>query len=232
MESRRKSFEFRLLDQVSKIRVVLVGFFAIAFYLGQSDPATNVPVAASAVSFAALYALFSYFALDWRRIRAEGQVHLMAALLLCADVVFIGAFVWAMGPAYQGLTVLWVLPLLVSALFFSSLEIALVTGIVCCCNVVVQLSLTRQAAVVVAVWPLTVGAGASVVVAGLAYLLARVAKNELAAAQDIVRHLTEGVMLLSAEGRIVVLNPRIEHMVGVNAADLVGRNIHDPEPSD
>lgn len=224
MDNPRRGYEFRLLDQADKIRIVLVAFFAATLHVSPTSTVSNPNLALLVIGFAALYAIFSHFVLDWSPIRREGHMHLMAAFLLCADVLYISTFIWAMGPAFMGLAILLLLEVVFAAAFFTGFELPLVTGIVCFAHVLFAIRLPHATATSHGL----AGVGATLVVAWLAYTLAEVGRREQATTARIVRYLTEGVVLITSRGELAVVNPRIEHMLGVVASGLVGLSIHDP----
>lgn len=225
MDDPRRSFEFRLLNQFDKIRLIIVAFLVLVLYTAPRPTIIDLSTASLVVCIFAIYAVLTRFVLNWHRVRREGQVEVMAAFLVCTDIAFIGLFLWAMGPQYAGLTALLLIEVIFAATFFSRLEAALVLGIICACFVALALANPRPGAI----WEACAGVGASIVVAWMAYALAEVTRRERATTDRIVRFLTEGVMLILGDGRIAVLNPRIEHIFGVRAKDLLGLNIHDPK---
>lgn len=224
MDDPRKSLEFRQLEQGDKIRLVLVGLFVLIAATTPPAAARSLPLAYAMVSVAALYAIFTRFVVDWHTVRAEGRVHLLAALLLCADVLWISTFIWALGPSGTGLSVLLLLPVVFASAFFPNREPALVMGIVCCCYIALGLTGSPR----IEVWQITSGVAATLVLGWLTYSLAEVGRRERAVTANIVRHLTEGVFMVTETGRIAVVNPRAEHMFGIRASDILGLNIHDP----
>ncbi len=224
MDNPRRSFEFRLLDQADKIRLVLVGVFMVALYTAPRGALENYPVAASALGVFALYSIFTRFVLNWHSIRREGQVQFMAALLVCTDILCISVFVWAMGPAFRSLTTLLLVDVLFAASFFAGVELALVVGIAAGAWVVLGFTSVRPNTP----WDVASGVCATLVIAWMAYALAEVPRRERAATDRIVKHLTEGVMLVTRAGEITVVNPRVEHMLGVRASDVTGLNVYDP----
>ena len=226
MGSAFRSFEFNLLDQADKIRLVLVAFFVVILFTAPREQIVHFQLAAVVLSFAALYAVFSHFILNWQMVRREGQVHLMAALLVCTDILAISAFAWALGPEFRGLTVLLLLNVVFAAAFFVGLELPLVTGLVCGAHLLLHLSTPNGGHP----WHLLVlSVGTTVVVAWMSYALAEVGRRERATTDRIVTHLTEGVLLVTGHGDIAVMNPRLEHMVGVAADEVIGLNIFDPD---
>lgn len=226
MGTGHRSFEFNLLDQADKIRLVLVAFFLVIIFTAPREQIVHFRLAAVVLSFSALYAVFSHFVLNWQMVRREGQVHLMAALLVCTDILAISAFAWALGPEFRGLMVLLLLNVVFAAAFFVGLELPLVTGLVCGAHVLVHLTMPDGSHP----WHLLVlSVGTTVVVAWMSYALAEVARRERATTDRIVKHLTEGVLLVTGQGDIVVMNPRLEHMVGVRADEVIGLNIFEPE---
>lgn len=224
MDDPRKSLEFRQLDQADKIRLVLVGFFGLIVLTAPSGSFHSFAVACTTISFAACYAIFTRFVLNWHSTRREGHVHLMAALLLCVDVLCISVFVWAAGPGFSGLAMLLLLVVVFAAAFFSGLELALVVGIVALAYATIGVTVypTNQ------VWQSLSGIGATLVVSWISYALAEVARRERAVTDRIVHHLTEGVIMVTRQGQIAVINPRVEHMFGIRASDFIGLNVYDP----
>lgn len=225
MDLPRRSLEFRLLDQADKIRLVLVGLFLVTLYTLPRSAVAHFPIAATVITFYCLYVLFGHFVLNWHLIRREGRVHLMAALMVCVDVLFMSVFVWALGPDFNNLSLLLLLDVVFAAAFFSGFELPLVTGLVCGAMIALGASAPPEAHRLHAQAGMV---GATVVVAWLAYAMAEVARHEKATSDRIVRFLTEGVMLITGNGEIAVVNPRIEHMFGVDGSKLVGLNIRDP----
>ena len=224
MDDPRRSYELRLLDQADKIRLVLVLFFVAALWAAPRDSVTNLSVAWGVVAFAMLYVLFNRFVLDWHSIRREGNVRLMAALIVCADILFISVFLWSVGPTANSLSSLLLLDAVFAAAFFTGIELALVVGIVCGAYLLVGLTGPQPATL----WDVAARVSAGIVISWLAYALAETARRERARTERIVRNLTEGVILVTDRGDVAVVNPRIEEMLGVEAANLVGLNVDNP----
>lgn len=224
MDDPRTSLEFRLLSQADKIRGVLVGLFLFLVYTAPREDMRSFDFAAVVVAFSAIYAVFSHYVLNWRAVRSEGHVSLMAGLLVCADLFCVSAFVWAVGPRFDSLATLLLLDVVFTASFFTGFEIVLVVGTVCCAYyLLAQASGDPEAA-----WQVIGHSGATVVVGWFTHVLSEVRRREAAVTDRIVRNLTEGVLLISAEGRINLINPRAEQMVGVEAKRLLGLHLNDP----
>jgi PAS domain S-box-containing protein len=220
----RTSLEFRLLGQADKIRGVLVGLFLFVVYTAPREEMRSFHFAAVVVVFSALYAVFSHFVLNWRSVRSEGHVSLMAGLLVCADLFCVSAFAWAVGPHFSSLATLLLLDVVFTATFFSGYEIVLVVSTVCCAYYL----LAQASGDPGATWQVIGQSGATVVVGWFTHVLSEVRRREAAVTDRIVRNLTEGVLLISAEGRINLVNPRTEQMAGVKAKEVLGLRIGDP----
>lgn len=220
----RASLEFRLLSQADKIRAVLVGLFVFIVYVAPREEMRSFDFAAVVVALSALYAVFSHFILNWRSVRSEGHVSLMAGLLVCADLFCVSAFAWAVGPHFSSLATLLLLDVVFTASFFSGFEIVLVVGTVCCAYYL----LAQAAGDPGATWQVIGQTGATVVVGWFTHALSEVRRREAAVTDRIVRNLTEGVLLVSSDGRITLVNPRAEQMVGVKSKEILGLRVDDP----
>ena len=225
MGDRRRSFEFRLLAQADKVRMLLALLLSLLAYAARPGTVANVGTARATAIVALGYALLSHFVLDWHRVRREGGVHLMSALLACFDVALINIFVLGMGPEYRTLLTIMISDIVFVAAFFSGLELAFITLIACVCLILQEPSLNDAGALLS-----LLGQMASVViVAWLAYAVTAVGRDERVISDRVLRHLTEGVMLVSRHGRLSVVNPRLEQMTGVNASAVMGLDIYAPE---
>ncbi len=216
--------EFNLVREADKIRIVLIVSCTLFLFASPAGMMIEESRAWTALALAAVATILTRFFVDWDRLEANNRVTMAAAFILIGDLVWLMLYVSGTGGFTSPFGMLPLIVILFSGVFFSSLPLAmfLVTGIVVAWftgNAMVQgidLSVT---------WALAGQIITTVAVGWLGYALTSVLERERQANEHIIRHLTEGVILLDAEGRIVLANPRIAKMVDLPEKALLGRHV-------
>jgi PAS domain S-box-containing protein len=239
-----RHLEFGLVRQADKIRVVLV-FFLMTISLA-AGPAILVrpPLAFSALALAALVSIWSLFFLRWDELLLRGRLPLAVVGMSLFDLAWMTAYVVASGGFASPFWALLLLVVVFSGAFFSDASWALPLTALLVAGVYAALAAAGghadpvlvaavQAALAAAgsradpamIWQLC---GRLLIVFCAAWFtwgLARVLERERQTNQRIVGHLTEGVLLLNAEGTILLVNRQLGGFCGLAVDDMMGRNL-------
>ncbi len=220
-----RHLEFGLIRQADKIRVVLV-FFLIAVSLTAGEVILTIPsLGYTALALAALVCVWSLFFLRWDELLLHGRLPLAVALLTLFDLGWMTMYVVASGGFTSPFWALLLLVLVFAGAFFSDASWALPLTAALVAAVYGLLAGATSRADLGLVWDL-VGRVLVVVCAGwFTWGLASVLERERQANQRIVRHLTEGVLLLNAEGRVLLANPQLGSLGGVPVREMVGKSV-------
>lgn len=216
------TLSLRILAQMSRVRIILV-FVLLNGLLAAPHGTMLSPTAAyGGLSMAALLAIASYFAFDWRREFVQGRLNLAAAIFVIGDLFALSFFIYGMGVAYSYFFPLLLCEVIFAAFFFHRLEVMFVTGMACCSLVVAAFAqgLTRASASQAGIAATTV-----IVVAWLAYGLDAVLQKERVFNQRIIRSLGQPLLLLGSDGRVVLTNPQLDQLVGTTMSHVVGKRL-------
>ncbi len=217
------SIETGILAASDKIRLLVV--FSLFSVIGLSPQTSlSVPSAAySALAVWALLALYTYFLIDWVQMVRSGRALLVAAAVIIGDLFCTFMLVYGTGGISSGFQVLFVLDIILGALLFTRLEIALITGLASSLYALVAILSFRTLG---QIWTASATVMCYVICAWLAYLVASVIRREKMANERLIRNLHEGVMLFDADGRVLVANPLIGTFCGMPIAEISGHFAH------
>ncbi len=222
-----RHLEFGLIRQADKIRVVLV-FFLAAVCLAAGDTVLTLPsTAMAALAMAALVCVWSLFLLRWDVLLLGGRLPLVVALFILFDTGWMTLFVIASGGFASPFWPLLLLVVIFTGAFFSDASWTLpCTALLVGC-IYVGLAGGAAGRNLGMVWELSGRLLVVMCIAWFTWGLASVLERERQANQRIVRHLTEGVMLVNSEGIVLMANPQLGEMCGLGVGDLVGRSIRE-----
>ena len=220
-----RHLEFGLIQQADRIRVILV-FFLLTVSLAGGHTILTVPSAAyTALSLAALVCVWSLFFLRWDVLLLGGRLPLAVALLIIFDVGWMALYVVASGGFASPFWALLLLVVVFAGAFFSDASWALpFTTLLVACIYVVLAGATRQIDLGM-VWDLSGRLLIVVCTAWFTWGLVSVLERERQTNQRIVRHLTEGVLLVNSEGTVLLANPQMAKFCGLAVHDMVGKSL-------
>lgn len=217
-------FEASLIKRADQVRAVLC-FFLLALVLAAPKALIGDRLATDiALALAALFTIWTLFFVNWRSIWMQAQLPLAAGTALLVDIAWLSLFIYGTGGFESPFSSLLLLTILFAAVFFRSLPGALpiVTGIV----VFVQVGFAASAGADMAIaWQLPGRLIGVIAVAWLAHGLAIVLERERQANQNVIRNLTDGVLLIDSNHVILLANPEIEKICRLPVDMVVGRNV-------
>jgi PAS domain S-box-containing protein len=214
----------RLLAQMSRVRIILVFVLLHGLLAASAGTVSWRPAAYGGISMAAVLAIASYFVFNWRREFSHGRLNLAAACFVIGDVLALSFFIYGMGGVYSYFFPLLLCEVVFAALYFHRLEIAFVTGIVCCALLLGAVGTHWTTATLTQAGIAVTGV---LVVAWLAHGMGTVMQRDRAVNQRIIRHLGQPVCLLGSDGRILLINPQLEQLAGTRSARVVGKRLTD-----
>ncbi len=220
-----RHLEFGLIRQADKIRVILV-FFLATISLGAGKEMLVVSsLAYTSLALAALVCVWSLFFLRWDELLARGRLPLAVVLLNLFDLGWLTLFVVGTGGADSPFWALLLLVVVFAGAFFSDASWSLPLTTFLVAAIYATLAGASEHSDLTTVWALSGRLLVVICTAWFTWGLASVLERERQANQRIVRHLTEGVLLLNSEGVVLLANPRLGQMCGLTAEELTGRDL-------
>ena len=208
----------QMLWQEHRVRLAVVGFTALALWL-HMQPVTSPRAAVGGLVLMCAVALVNRFGIARRRLDSPQSFEVGAVAVGVLDLVAITLLVRGTGDLSSSLFALYLLSLVFAASFFSGLEVALLTGIACLFYAAVCRPEFTDA---VSVGTLGVRLAGMVFVTWYSYSLSRVLHTGKQGNDYILRNMAEGVMVVDASNRVLLINPTFRAMFGVPANQLEG----------
>ena len=208
----------QLLWQEHKIRLVVTAFTAVALWL-HLQPVASAPAALGGLALMCAVALVTRFGITRRRLDNPQSFELGAVAIGVVDLVAITLLVRGTGDLSSSLFALYLLSLIFAASFFSGLEVALLTCLAC----MFYAGVCRPSfADTVSVGTLGVRLAGMVFVAWYSHALSNVLHTGKQGNDQILRNMAEGVMVVDASNRVLLINPTFRAMFGIPANQLEG----------
>lgn len=213
--------EFGLVREADKIRTVLVLFCAMFLLATPLSAGENEKLAWTGLEIAAFFTIVTRFFVDWDWLQARRMLQTAAAMVLIGDLAWLMLFLAGTGGFVSPFSMLLLIVILFSGIFFGSLPLALplTTAIVVAwyTGAAAAYGLDLQGT-----WGLAAQIISAVAVGWLGYALGGVLERERQTNAHIVTHLTEGVLLLNEDGKVVLANPRLAKLLGMAEGEIVG----------
>jgi PAS domain S-box-containing protein len=220
-----RHLEFGLIRQADKIRVILV-FFLITISLAGRDTLLVIPsLACTALSLAALVCVWSLFFLRWDELLVRSRLPLVVVGLSLFDLGWLTVFVVATGGFGSPFWALLLLVVVFAGAFFSDASWSLPLTALVVAGIYAVLAGASGRGNPGVVWELSGRLLVVICAAWFTWGLASVLERERQANQRIVRHLTEGVLLLNGEGTVLLANPQLGQFCGLAVEDTIGRDL-------
>ena len=220
-----RHLEFGLVRQSDKIRIVLILFLTVVSVAADQRVVPHREIALLALGMAALAAAWSYFFLRWDELLVRRRLAMGVTLLSLFDICWLWMYLVATGGQQSPFWALLVLPVIFSATFFSRTAAAVPLTAFLVGSVLMLMAARDGPLDMQAIWFLSARLLFVLLVAWFAWGLASVLELERRANQRIVRYLTEGVLLINREGAILLCNPRMASLCGLEVDDIVGQRV-------
>ena len=219
--------EFGLVHQIDRVKLAVV-FLSAIVVLGAGDSVVvSRSLAGSVMAMSALLTLYSYLFLRWEELAAEGRLPLFVTIFVVIDVGLAACFVQATGGFHSPFWPILLLPVIFAAMFFSGARMALpLTAAMVGVVVSIQAN-PEQFGEASRLWELASRLGIIVLVAWVAWALSSVLERERRANQTIVRHLTEGALLIGPRGTVLLANPAMGRLCGMSVGEMIGRPVQE-----
>ena len=217
--------EFGLVRQIDRVKLVLVLLSAVIVVGSGDSIVVSRSLAGFVLAMSALLTLWSYFFIKWDEMAAEGKLPIFVTAFVVVDLGLCASFVQATGGFHSPFWPILLVPVIVAAIFFSGARIALplTAGLV---GIVMSIQAApEQVWSAARVWELLSRLGIIGLVAWVAWALSAVLERERRANQTIVRHLTEGALLVGLDGRVLLANPAMGRLCGVSVGDMIGQPV-------
>ena len=215
--------EFGLVRQIDRVKLALVFLFTIVVLGAGDSVVVSRSLAGFVIALSALLILYSYFFLRWDEMAAEGKLPLFVTTFVIIDLGLAASFVQATGGFYSPFWPLLLIPVIFAAIFFSGARMALpLTAALAAIVMAIQAN-PEQLWNTARLWELASRLGIIGLVAWVAWALSMVLERERRANQTIVRHLTEGALLVGPTGTVLLANPVMGRLCGMAVGDMIGR---------
>lgn len=214
----------RLLREEQKIRLAVLLLLLLFLFTGREAITEFSSVLVATVLMGAGL-LISRFATRPEH-RAQGsQFQLSAVAITLLDLIAVTLLLRGSGGLHSGFFSLYLISLVFAAAFFRGLELALLTALAVLFYIGVSFFYIDSPT---NLWHLSAGLIGLVVVAWYAYALSGVLHREKENNDQLLRHLTEGVLLLDKEEKVTLVNATMLQMTGDSTdADIIGRKRQD-----
>lgn len=227
-ESVERRLEFGLIRQADKIRIVLAFFLMVVFLAAGESVILRPDLAGSAILLATIGSIWSFFFLRWDELLLRGRLPSAVALVILFDLAWLTMFIIATGGFYSPFWALLLLVVVFAAMFFSGTSAAMPLTAFVVALIFVAMAGTLPRLTPTVVWAIAGRLLAVLLLAWFSWALCMVLERERRASQRLVRHLTEGVLLINYDGAVLLANPQMAQFCGMSMDELVGYRIFSP----
>ncbi len=217
-------FELSILRAQGNVRIALLILLLVVALSSPAYLASKLTLY-TALIVGVFLTLWTRYAARWGELRARGHLRTAAGVVLLGEYAWLALFVHGTGGLVSPFASLLLLPVLFASAFFCLLNVAvaLSTGLIVVTFGLFALSPgTRSAPGVV--WHLTGMLIAVIAVAWGAYGLCVVLERERRTNEMVVRHLSEGVLLIDGLGWIRLYNRQMARFFGIPPETLLTLN--------
>lgn len=209
----------RLLREEWKIRLVLTLVLLLFLFTGRDAITERAPVLLATVLMLGGLVI-SRFAAKGERGGGMQSFQLGAVSLVVLDLMAITLLLNGSGGLHSGFFLFYLVSLIFAAAFFRGLELALLTALAVLLYVGVCFRYIDSNA---SLWQVSAQLIGMIVVAWYSYSLSGVLHREKENNDQLLRHLTEGVMLFDREQKVTLVNATLLQMIGeVPDHEIVG----------
>lgn len=209
----------KLLREEWKIRLVLTLLLVLFLFTGRDAIRDVIPVLLATVLMLGSL-LISRFAAKTERGAGAQSFQLGAVALVVLDLMAVTLLLNGTGGLNSGFFLLYLVSLVFAAAFFRGLELALLTALTMLLYISVCARYVDSGATL---WQMSAQLLGMIVVAWYSYSLSGVLHREKENNDQLLRHLTEGVLLFDREQKVTLVNATLLQMIGdLRDDDIVG----------
>lgn len=211
---------YRLLNQEHKIRFVLTIVLAL-LVLGGGEAITDPVLAFAGVFLMASALLVSRFVVKQPNRPLKTQFQISAVAVGILNIVAVTLLLQGTGGMHSGFFSLFLVTIVFASVIFRGIELAVLTALCACFYILVSLPLDTASDW----WQVGARLTGLIIVAWYAYSLSDVLHHEKEANDQLLRHLTEGIMVLDSRERVTLINPTLLSMIsGISEEKIIGRS--------
>ncbi|MEI6502791.1 MAG: hypothetical protein WCP21_17415, partial [Armatimonadota bacterium] len=209
----------KLLREEYKIRLTLILVLVLFLVTGSGAIIDHTSVILATVLMAAGLVISRLYSKSERKAGSD-QFQVSAVAMALLDLAAVTVLLRGTGGLNSGFFSLYLVTLVFAAAFFHGLELALLTAMAVLFYVGVSIQYIDSAA---SLWHLSAGLIGLIVVAWYSYALSGVLHHEKENNDQLLRHLTEGVMLFDRDEKVTLVNSTLLQMIGdIRDDELVG----------
>lgn len=215
----------KLLREEHKIRLAVVLIMLLFLVTGRELMKDQLAVYSVYLAVALFVAglLLSQFSSTRTRQLGMQQFQISAVALAVIDLAAVTLLARGTGGLSSPFFAFYVVSLIFAAAFFRGLELALLTALAAV--LFIGVSWADLATMGLSnIWHLSARLMALILVAWYAYSLSSVLHREKDANDQLLRHLTEGVILFNSQERISLVNTTILAMLNLEEEEMIGRS--------
>jgi PAS domain S-box-containing protein len=217
--------EFSLVRQVDRVKLALVLLSAVVVLEGGNSIVIHRQLAGFVLVMSSLLTVWSYFVLRWDEIAADGKLPIFVTAFVIVDLGLAASFVEATGGFHSPFWPILLLPVIFASIFFSGARLALPLTAALVGVVISMQAEPERAWGATQSWELLSRLGIIALVAWVAWALTAVLERERLVNQTIVRHLTEGALLVGPDNSVLLANPALARMCGLPVHEMIGRRM-------
>jgi len=212
--------EVSMLRAAGTVRVALI-FLMLGVLSVAPAIISSRNVAYLALFVGTVLTIWTRFVARWQDLQVANQMTTAAGVVLFGDVLWTGLFVYGTGGLMSPFLALLFIPLIFGCTFFSVMELAaaLVGALIVLIIVGFGLAAEQTAP---NLFRMLGTVFATIAVTWIAYGLARVLERERRTNELVVRHMSEGVVLVDGGGVIRLVNPPLVKLTGIPMEKLTG----------
>ena len=200
----------KLLREERKIRLALTLLLVLFLITGRGAIIDYPPVVLATALMAAGLLISRLFSRSERKAGSQ-RFQVSAVALALLDLIAVTLLLRGTGGLNSGFFSLYLVSLVFAAAFFRGLELALLTALALLFYIGVSVYYIDSPA---SLWHLSAGLIGLIVVAWYSYALSGVLHHEKENNDQLLRHLTEGVMLFDRDEKITLVNSTLLQMIG------------------
>jgi CheY-like chemotaxis protein len=208
----------KLLREELKIRLAVTLVVLLYIFTGRPGPSEAPLVNLAALLMIGTLVISRLSNVVTRRLGAQ-HFQLSGVALAVLDLVAVTLLLSGTSSLHGGFFALYLVSLIFAAAFFRGLELALLTALAMVLFTVVSWPDLGSAQ---NIWELSAPLFGLVLVAWYAYALSGVLHGEKEANDQLLRHLTEGVILFDQEEKVTLINATMLGLVDGREVDFIG----------
>ena len=220
-------FELSILRAEDNVRIALLILLLVVALTAPNYVVSRITLF-TALIVGVFLTMWTRYAARWGALRAAGQVRTAAGIVLLGEYTWLALFVHGTGGLDSPFSALLLIPVIFASAFFSllNLAVALSTGLIILTFGIFALSPQSRGQADTG-WQLSGMLIAVIAVAWGSYGLCLVLERERRANDLVVRHLSEGVLLIDGLGWIRLCNRQMAQFVGLPAQAILLINIRE-----